>query len=105
MLAQADALTDRSNPVDGRPTSLLDLGYDHVGLDDAWQACGTGINGSFHDKDGNPLVNLKAFPNMTEMNERIHAKGVKSGWYLNNCVRRRPPIHPPSRATALARQL
>jgi hypothetical protein len=39
------------------------------------------------------------------MNERIHAKGVKSGWYLNNCVRRRPPIHPPSRATALARQL
>jgi hypothetical protein len=80
MLAQANALTDRSRLVDGRPTSLLELGYDHVGLDDAWQACGTGINGSFHDAGGNPLVNLEAFPNMTAMNALIHAKGVKSGW-------------------------
>eukprot|EP01052_Picozoa_sp_SAG31_P052622 SAG31_NODE_13075_length_894_cov_1.894340_1_plen_123_part_00 len=86
MIAQADALADRSRLVDGHPTSLLELGYDHVGLDDAWQACGTGINGSFHDADGKPLVNLKSFPNMAEMNRLIHAKGVKSGWYLNNCI-------------------
>ena len=80
MLAQANALADRSRLVDGRPTSLLQLGYDHVGLDDAWQACGSGINGSFHDADGNPLVNLETFPNMTAMNALIHAVGVKSGW-------------------------
>ena len=86
MLTQVDALVDRSRLVDGHPTSLLDLGYDHVGLDDAWQACGTGVNGSFHDKDGNPLVNVKAFPNMTAMNDYAHHKGVKSGWYLNNCI-------------------
>ena len=32
---QADALADRSRTVDGRPTSLLDLGYDTVGIDGA----------------------------------------------------------------------
>jgi alpha-galactosidase len=80
MLQQVDALVNRSRLVDGNPTSLLDLGYVSVGLDDAWQACGTGINGSFHDKDGNPLVNLAAFPNLTAMNTYAHSKGVKSGW-------------------------
>jgi len=25
--------------------SLAELGYDHVGLDDFWQACGQGVNG------------------------------------------------------------
>ena len=32
---QADALVDRSRSVDGKPTSLLDLGYDTVGIDGA----------------------------------------------------------------------
>ena len=82
MVQQVDALVDRSRLVSGKPTSLLDLGYTSVGLDDAWQACGTGINGSFHDKDGNPLVNLATFPNLTAMNAYAHSKGVKSGWYL-----------------------
>lgn len=30
-------------------TSLLDIGYNRVGLDDNWQQCGKGINGSFLD--------------------------------------------------------
>ena len=38
-------------------TSLADLGYATAGLDDAWQACGTGVDGSFHDANGAPLVN------------------------------------------------
>ena len=29
-------------------TSLQDLGYIGVGLDDNWQACGKGYSGSFH---------------------------------------------------------
>ena len=37
--------------------SLADLGYATAGLDDAWQACGTGVDGSFHDASGRPLVN------------------------------------------------
>ena len=37
--------------------SLLSIGYDHVGVDDGWQMCGTGWapagkTPSFHAKDG-----------------------------------------------------
>ena len=45
-------------------TSLADLGYATAGLDDAWQACGTGVDGSFHDANGAPLVNTTTFPDM-----------------------------------------
>ena len=84
MLAQVDALVDRSRKDrNGNPVSLLDLGYDSIGLDDSWQACGKGINGSFHDKNGNPLI--KPGWNFTAMNEYAHKHGIRSGWYLNNC--------------------
>ena len=55
MLAVAEAMVDRSRDVDGKPTSLLDLGYNRIGMDDNWQACGTGINGSF-PPSGFPLL-------------------------------------------------
>ena len=48
--------------------SLRALGYDRVGLDDAWQACGTGVNGSFHSAAGRPLINTTRFPDMGAMN-------------------------------------
>jgi hypothetical protein len=35
--ATIDAITDRSRTVDGKPTSLADLGFDSVGIDDGWQ--------------------------------------------------------------------
>ena len=39
--------------VDGRPTSLLDLGYQHAAIDDGWQACGSGPGGvGFHNASG-----------------------------------------------------
>ena len=34
--AIALALADRSRLVDGKPTSLLDLGFDRIGMDDNW---------------------------------------------------------------------
>lgn len=41
--------------------SLVDLGYVHFGLDDAWQACGTGVNisgkASYYSAEGEPLIN------------------------------------------------
>ena len=37
--AQFEALADRSRLVDGRPTSLLELGYEHAAIDDGWQEC------------------------------------------------------------------
>ena len=34
--------------------SLIELGFNRIGMDDNWQACGTGINGSFHDAASDP---------------------------------------------------
>ena len=76
ILAQVSALVARHN---GRP-SLLDAGYSHIGIDDGWQACGTGFNHSFHDSAGRPLINLTRFPDMRAMNTQAHAKGVRMGW-------------------------
>ena len=60
----ASVCVSRKRTVDGVPTSLLDLGYDYAGLDDGWQSCGAGINGSFHTKDGTPIVNTTKFPSL-----------------------------------------
>mmetsp|Transcript_15586 Transcript_15586/g.33973 ORF Transcript_15586/g.33973 Transcript_15586/m.33973 type:complete len:416 (-) Transcript_15586:252-1499(-) len=78
--AQVDGLVRKV-----KGTSLLDLGYGRVGLDDYWQDCGAGINGSFHDAQGHPLINTTAFPNLTAFNSYAHSKGVLTGWYMNNC--------------------
>jgi len=86
MMAMAKGLTDKSRTVGGKPTSLLELGFDRLGMDDNWQACGLGVNGSFHDAQGVPLWNLQEFPNVTRMNAAIHALGLNSDWYINNCI-------------------
>ena len=79
--SQILGLTRRKNTVNGKPTSLYDLGYSSIGLDDGWQACGQGVNGSYHDKDGNPLVNKAKFPSLSEMTSKGHAANVTMGWY------------------------
>ena len=86
MLAIAEAMVDRSRKVDGKPTSLLDLGFNRIGMDDNWQACGTGINGSFHSASGEPLWNKTRFPNVKAMNAKIHDLGLYTDWYINNCI-------------------
>ena len=86
MEAMMAGLADRSRMVDGKPTSLLDLGYDRIGMDDGWQACGTGLNGSFHAADGQPLWNTTKFPDVRAMNDKAHALGLKTDWYINNCI-------------------
>ena len=53
-----DGMMRKDRTVDGVPTSLCDLGYCDVGLDDNWQQCSTTRGGlQFHDEDGTPLVN------------------------------------------------
>ena len=37
MIATVDKMVERTRLVDGKPASLLDLGYANVGLDDNWQ--------------------------------------------------------------------
>ena len=51
-----DALVDTSRLVDGKPTSLRDLGYVHVGLDGGWNKC-FAENHTFHRADGTPVWN------------------------------------------------
>ena len=77
-----DGMVRRDRNVDGVPTSLCDLGYCDVGLDDNWQQCGGYVTLTltltlaltltltltltrygphkalhFHEDDGTPLVN------------------------------------------------
>jgi hypothetical protein len=66
--------------------SLADLGYVTAGLDDAWQACGTGVDGSFHGVHGEPLVNTTTFPDLGAMVKKAHGLGLKAGFYINNCI-------------------
>lgn len=66
-------------------TSILDLGFSDVGLDDGWQACGAGVHGSFHAANGTPTVNER-FPDLEAMVEKAHELGCTAGWYANNCV-------------------
>eukprot|EP00041_Stephanoeca_diplocostata_P015730 m.301214 g.301214 ORF g.301214 m.301214 type:complete len:548 (+) comp20137_c0_seq3:73-1716(+) len=81
-----DKMAERTRTVDGKATSLLDLGYANCGLDDNWQACGKGVNGSFHDAKGAPIINTDRFPDMSSMTAHGHAKGIRVGWYMNNCI-------------------
>jgi hypothetical protein len=85
MEAVMDAMASRVRTVNGKNMSLVDVGYDRVGLDDNWQACGKGAMGSFHDAQGNPLINLNTFPNMSDMTAHGRSLGLHVGWYMNNC--------------------
>lgn len=69
-----------------RGKSLVQLGYKDNGLDDNWQACGAGVNGSFHDEGGRPIVNTALFPDMSAMTAHAAALGIDAGWYGNNCI-------------------
>ena len=65
--------------------SLAQLGYTHIGLDDAWQSC-TGPDKSFHDAaTGAPIVNTARFPSLRNMVAKATALGLSSGFYGDNC--------------------
>lgn len=81
-------MVDRSRTVDGVPTSLCDLGYCDVGLDDAWQECGAygADEFTYHAEDGTPQVNFERFPDLMAMTDYAHSLGLTAGWYGNNCI-------------------
>ena len=66
--------------------SLADLGFSSVGVDDGWEACGAGVNGSFHDAAGNPMINTTSFPDMGSLVRKGHDLGLRVGWYMDNCL-------------------
>ena len=82
-MAQAEALAH--SYADLGP-SLLELGYNRVGIDDGWQDCGAGTNGSFHDASGILLWKRTKFPDPAAMvRSAARRLGVGLGWYANNC--------------------
>jgi len=87
MLEAADALVTRNRtlPGDSAPVSLCDLGYCSVGVDEGWEGCGAGVNGTQHDAQGHPTIDKKSFPDVASMVDQIHMKGLAAGWYLNGC--------------------
>lgn len=65
--------------------SLSSFGYNNYGIDDGWEACGAGVNGSFHDVDGFPMINLDLFPNMGSLTSFATENNITMGWYMNCC--------------------
>jgi len=80
-----DSITAKNWTVDGKVISLADFGYDSVGIDEGWEGCGAGINGTQHDAKGNPTINSK-FPDMDALVKYGHSKNLKMGWYQNGCA-------------------
>ena len=80
-----DELVATRVDVDGTPTSLRELGYDMIGIDQGWEGCGMGVNGTQHYVNGTPAVNSK-FPDLKALVEYGHARNVKMGFYLNGCA-------------------
>lgn len=92
ILAQAAAMA-RSYPDLG--PSLLELNYTEVGIDDGWQKCGAGVNGTFHNESGWPIWNVSRFSDPKAMVDEARKKyGVGLGWYGNNCFCAETEGHP-----------
>lgn len=79
----------------------------NLALGDGWQVCGrgsasTGVSSvdldgrrarlgdgpipAFHDPSGRPVLDGRKFPDLAGMVRRAHALGLKSGFYVNNCI-------------------
>ena len=82
-----DALAAKNRTVKGwdGKVSLCDLGYCTAGVDEGWEGCGQGVNGTQHFVNGTPAANPVTFPDVKGMVDYGHKKGVKMGW----CVFRR----------------
>lgn len=66
-------------------TTLFDAGFTDVGIDDAWEACGAGVNGSYHDKAGQPIINASLFPDMKALTSYARSRNATMSWYGNCC--------------------
>lgn len=72
-------------PIGTINTTLFAASYTDFGIDDAWEACGAGVNGSYHDASGRPIVNASRFPDLRALTAGARAKGVTMSWYGNCC--------------------
>ena len=60
-----------------------DVGYDSVGIDEGWEACGAGVvvdgRKTQHYANGTPAINEK-FPDMANLVAYGHSKKLRMGW-------------------------
>ena len=75
------AMAQRHPGTDGKPVSLVDLGYVHAGVDDGWQLCGSGPAGGFHNGSGYPSIDPAKFPDPRAMTALAASLGLSAGWY------------------------
>ena len=89
--------------MNGKNTSLKEVGYEWVAQDDGWQQCKTpppactaprgGLQkcgahkgaGGFHADDGTPQLDMNKFSNLKGAVAYAHSHGLKADWYFNNC--------------------
>ena len=84
MMDAAAAMTAKNRSVKGWEgvVSLCDLGYCSVGVDEGWEGCGAGVNGTQHDAAGLPTIDSN-FPDTGKMVDEVHNLGLECGWYLH----------------------
>ena len=66
--------------------TLAALGYADVGIDEGWEGCGEGMNGSQHDAEGDPVIYNRSFPDMAALATAAHLRNITIGWYENGCA-------------------
>ena len=108
---QIDALGMKRHYVGDKLTSLVELGFNRVGIDAGfiesqfislfaiirktirnlklyespyigWNLC-TGPHGSWHDETGHFIIDKTRFPDMKAMTDHAHSLGIKMDFYLN----------------------
>ena len=80
--AQIDAIVKPRGP---NGVTLLSLGFASIGIDEGWEGCKLGVNGTVHYKNGTPTVDPKRFPDLAGLVRYGHSRGAKMGHYLNGC--------------------
>jgi len=117
MQAAIDGLLAPLYTVEGKKNmSLVSAGYFSMGIDEGWEGCGKGVNGTQHAADGTsklvvvlvlllllplltlllrlllallagtPVINTARFPDTKTLVDYGHSKGLKVGWYENGCA-------------------
>ena len=78
MVSAIDAIVAPLYDIEGKKNqSLFSAGYSTVGVDEGWEGCGQGVNGTQHDAQGDPVVNAK-FPDMQGLVKYGHDRGLKA---------------------------
>ena len=102
----AEAMVAKNRTVAGHTSSvsLCDLGYCSVGVDEGWEGCGQGANGTQHAVNGTPTID-SAFPDMAAMVQVLLYLSSTTRTCTRTQLLQQPLARPWPRAQALATAL